>query len=499
MVVKRLSPLDATFLDVERSGAHMHVGGVLRFEGPAPAYGAVLNAVASRLDLIPRYRQRLRMVPFGLAQPVWTDDARFDIRYHVRHAALPAPGDEAQLKSFAAWVFSRPLARDRPLWEMWLVDGEADGGFSLVSKMHHCLVDGLASINVATVLLDTERNAQHPAPRTRWRAAAPPSTSQVVRAALEHRVSAPLALARDALTLLRDRGASARDARRVGAGLGRFTAAGLRPSPASPYNVPCSADRRITWMRADLAEAKEIKTALGATVNDVVLASVAGALRRHLQRRLGEVPQIELKAMVPVNVRSAQEEGDMGNRISTFYVALPVAVADPVERLRMVSARMRELKQSGQVAGAQLLVDVLSAASPRLMTPLARILAGPRIFNLTVTNIPGPQVPLHLLGRRLLEMVPVVPMSERHALGIAILSYDGRLCFGLLGDYTAMPDLEELAGDLGAAWDELRSLALPAKRARLAATQDAGPRPQEVELVGIHPPRRAANRVESRA
>jgi len=473
MLRERLSGIDAGFLQVEHDGAHMHIAGLLRFAGDPPAYADVLQAVERRLHLVPRYRQKLQFVPFGVNLPVWIDDVDFDLRYHIRSLALPRPGSDAQLKRLVGDILSQPLDRTRPLWEMWLIEGLRGGGCALVSKMHHCLADGIASVNVATVILDTEPSpSDDGAPAPTWRARPTPSAMRVLADAVSDRLTAPITLGRALLAQLQEPLPLAGRARSLLAGLGEFLASGLRPAPASAYNVATGGHRRFTWVPVSLAEVKAVKDALGGSVNDVVMAAVSGALRRHLARRQEDVAGLTLKAMIPVNVREDAEQDSMGNRISTLFAPLPVELDSPADRLHAVTRAMRDLKAGDQVRGAQLLADVLEAVSPTLVTMVVKLLAMPRTFNLTVTNIPGPQMPLYFLGRELKEIVPIVPLAAKHAVGIAAFSYNGRLCFGLLGDYGAMTDIEELAEDLRASLAEL-SDAVGAARRRQRAEEKA--------------------------
>ena len=482
MLRERLSGVDAGFLHVESDGAHMHIAGLLRFAGEPPAYGEVLDAVERRLHLLPRYRQKLQFVPFGINQPVWVDDVNFDVQYHIRSLALPRPGTDAQLKRLVGIILSQPLDRDRPLWEMWIIEGLRAGGFALVSKMHHCLADGIASVNVATVILDTERlPSPDGAPAPRWRPRPAPSGVRVVADAVADRITAPISLGRALVPQLLEPVPLAARTRSLIRGLGEFLVSSLRPAPRSIYNVPTGGHRRFTWVPAPLSDVKAIKDALGGSVNDVVMAVVTGALRHHLSRRQEDVAGLTLKAMIPVNVRQDTEQERMGNRISTLFAPLPVELDSPVERLRTITQTMRNLKAGDQVRGAQLLADVLGAVSPTLVTMVVKMLALPRTFNVTVTNIPGPQQRLYFLGRELQEIVPVVPLASEHAIGIAVFSYKGRLCFGLLGDYTSMTDIEELADELRASLSELIAAAEVGRR-RDRAEQ------KEIELPGERVP-----------
>jgi len=477
MATSRLSPLDAAFLHLEDgSAAHMHVGAVFVFPGDPPAYGELLAAVERRLHLVPRYRQRLYYPPLPLAEPEWVDDPHFQLEFHVRHSALPRPGTPEQLRLLAGRVFSQRLDRFRPLWEMWLVEGlrgvgddRRSQGFAVVSKTHHCLVDGISGVDIATILFDVEREPpdQGRPPRP-WIPAPLPTPAQSLARAASDRLLAPAAAARAALHATREPEAMAAAVRHALDGIATLTAATLRPAPESIYTVPIGPHRRFTWVRASLDEVKSVKNALGGTVNDVVLAAVTGALRRHLLQRDEQIRPEGLVAMVPVSVRSEAQRGALGNRVSSMYATLPVDVRDPVERLRHVGEQMRSLKESGQAVGAQLLTEMGGLAPPTILAQAARLGASPRLFNLTITNVPGPQIPLYLLRRELGELIPLVPLAPDHALGVAVISYNGRLCFGLVGDYDRLHDIQDLAGHLRA---ELDALVTAAERSGVAVTR----------------------------
>jgi WS/DGAT/MGAT family acyltransferase len=456
----RLTGLDSSFLHLERDSAHMHVAGCMVFEGEAPAYDELVQQIAGRLHLVPRYRQRLAFVPFGQGRPVWVDDPHFNIVFHVRHTALPGPGDEAQLKRLAGRVFSQALDRSRPLWEIWLVEGLSDGRFALLSKTHHALVDGVSGVDIATVLFDTSPEPMPVAPpESEWVPRPLPTDAQLLADALLERATVPAEIARGIRATLRG---PRMVAARLGRALGGMTAmarAGLQVAPHSALNVRIGPHRRFTWVRGDLQQFKTIKNALGGTVNDVVLAVVAGALGRYL-RRHGEITDgTVLRAMVPISVRADLERGALGNRVAAMWVPLPIGLTDPAQRLLTISRDMDGLKESGQAVGAQVLTELSGFAPPTIMAQAARLQARQRLFNLVVTNVPGPQFPLYMLGRELDAMFPMVPLAENQALGIAIMSYNGQLNFGLNADYDAMPDLEALAGELEASIEELAAAA----------------------------------------
>jgi diacylglycerol O-acyltransferase len=449
----RLSGLDAAFLHLESGGAHMHVGAIFVFDGAAPPYDDLVRAIDERLHVVPRYRQRLAHVPLGQGRPEWVDDPHFNARYHVRHSALPAPGGDAELERIAARLFALPLDRTKPLWEMNLVEGVApapDGRerFAIISKTHHALVDGVSGVDITSVLFDTSPEpAGRPAPQRPWTPRPEPTAPQLLARALAERAASPAGVARAIRAVARSpRETAGRAAKGLG-GLGAMARAGLRPAPASPLNVPIGPHRRYTWVDADLETLKAIKNALGGTLNDAILTSVTLALGSWLRGRGEDTEDLVLKAMVPVSVRAETERGALGNRVAAMWAPLPVGIEDPHAVYAAVHQDMAGLKESGQAVGAQTLTQLADFAPPTIMSQAARLQARQRYFNLVVTNVPGPQVPLYLLGRELRAIYPVVPLARNQALGVAIMSYNGRIGFGLLGDYDALPDL----GDVGAA------------------------------------------------
>jgi diacylglycerol O-acyltransferase len=459
-VPARLTALDSSFLHLEDGGAHMHVAAVMTFDGPAPAYDELVEAIEARLHLVPRYRQRLAFVPLGQGRPRWVDDPHFNIGYHIRHTALPAPGSDQELKRLAARVFGQRLDRSKPLWEIWLVEGLDDDRFAILSKTHHALVDGVSGVDIVSVLFDTRPDPAPPAPPTSaWLPRPVPTSTELLAEALLERTTVPGEAVRGLRHLTRaprqvlDRVAGG------AVGLGSMAKAGLSPAPRSPLNVGIGPHRRYTWVDADLARFKAIKSALGGTVNDVVLTSVALALGRWMRGRDEDTEGLVLRAMVPVSVRAETEQGALGNRVATMWAPLPVGIRDPVDSFAEVHEAMKDLKESGQAVGAETLTQLADFAPPTIMSQAARLQARQRFFNLVVTNVPGPQVELYLLGRRMRGLYPVVPLALKQALGIAIMSYNGRLGFGLLADFDALPDLEELAAELEGAIDDLAAAA----------------------------------------
>jgi WS/DGAT/MGAT family acyltransferase len=465
----RLSGLDTSFLHLENGGAHMHVAGVLIFRGEPPHYDDLVAMIESRLHLVPRYRQRLAFVPLDQGRPVWVDDPHFNIAYHVRHAALPTPGTDHELRVLAGRLFAQPLDRSKPLWELILVEGLDDDRFALISKTHHALVDGVSGVDITSVLFDTQPDPAPVAPPDRpWIPRPVPSSTHLLGDALVERATQPAEILRGVRAAARRPQRAVKAATRGVTGVSQTLWAGLADTaPASPFNVPIGPHRRYTWVDAPLDGIKDTKNALGGTVNDVVLAAVSLGLGRFLKGRGEDITDKELRAMVPVSVRAEVERGALGNRVAAMWAPLPVGVEDPAESLAVVSAAMSHLKDSGQAVGAQVLTELTDFAPPTIMSQAARLQARQRLFNLVVTNVPGPQIPLYLLGRQMLRFYPVVPLAKGQALGIAIMSYDGSLYFGLLGDWDALPDLDTLGDDV--AWG-LRALRTAAAEATANGT-----------------------------
>ena len=456
----RLSALDATFLELEDQGAHMHVASVMVFEGDTPTYDELLEAIEERLHLVPRYRQRLAHVPFNQGRPVWVDDPHFNIRYHLRHTGVPSPGGDEELKHLAARVFSQRLDRTKPLWELYLVDGLRGGRFAIIAKTHHALVDGVSGVDLVTVLFDTSPDPtpvgrpEHP-----WVRRPLPGRTQLLADALAERATLPLELANAARSVVRAPRRALRRAARDAAAIGSTAAAMLRPAPATPLNVPIGPHRVYDWISVDLGTLKAIKNELGGTVNDVVLTAVTLAVGRWLRRHAAMREELVLRALVPVSVRADAERGALGNRVAAMYAPLPVHLDDPEAAHRRVHESMVGLKESGQAVGAQLITQLGDFAPPTILHQAARLESRARWFNLVVTNVPGPQIPLYVLGRRLERLYPVVPLAPRQALGIAAMSYDGQVGFGLLGDLDALADLDELTADLDGAIGDLADVA----------------------------------------
>jgi WS/DGAT/MGAT family acyltransferase len=456
----RLSPVDASFLAQEHDASHMHVGAIAIFEGPPPGYDEFIEGLESRLHLVPRYRQKLAEPRFEMGRPFWVDDPTFNIDYHVRHTALPKPGSLEQLRHLAGRVFSQRLDRSKPLWELWLVQGLDDNRFALISKTHHAMVDGIAGVDIASVLFDLEPVPREvPPPEEPWTPRPEPSQSELIAEGVKSIVRTPFRLAGQGIGALQNPGPAVRAARESVEALGEVAWAGLNPAPETPLNVPIGPHRRILWVENELADFKEIKKALGGTVNDVVLTVVTTAIRRWLQSRGVRTEGLELRALVPVSIRSDDQRGGTGNQIAAMRGPLPVYCDDPIECLAIVREEMQGLKESKQALGAEVIAGLQDFAPPTLLAQASRLNFSTRLFNLIVTNVPGPQFPLYLLGRELEQIVPVAFLPENHALAIAIMSYNGSLDFGLLGDFDAMPDMDFVAEAIETATAEMLAAA----------------------------------------
>ena len=463
----RLTAVDASFLAQEGPAAHMHVGAVMIFDGDPPAYDDLTDHIRARLHLVPRFRQKLAFPPLETGRPLWVDDPNFNLEYHVRDTALPAPGSERQLRALAARVHSQALDRTKPLWEMWLVHGLEGGRFALLSKTHHALVDGVSGVDLATVLFDlqpTPAVVEHPdAP---WEPRRTPSGLEMAARGMRGLAGLPFDAASRAIGAAARPGEALAGTREALEGLGEVAWAGLNPAPETPLNVEIGPHRRLVWVRHELSDFKRVKDALGGTVNDVVLAVVAGALRRWLRTRGVRTEGLELRALVPVSTRARDEHHQLGNRLAAMRAPLPVYVEEPVARLRVVRHAMNGLKESKQAVGAEVLAGMQALAPPTILAQASRLNFSTRLFNLIVTNVPGPQFPLYVLGRQLCDLFPVAFLPKRHALAVAVMSYDGGMDFGLLGDYDAMPDLEELGTLLSESVEELLALSTRERTSR---------------------------------
>jgi diacylglycerol O-acyltransferase / wax synthase len=444
-MVERLTTLDASFLYLEEPDTPMHVGGVLILERPAGGVDALAALIAARLPLVPRYRQRVAEVPGHLANPVWVDDPDFDIAYHVRRSGLPRPGTEEQLLDLVSRLSSRPLDRTRPLWEAYLVEGLSGDRVAVVTKTHPALVDGLSALDLGQVLLNGDPDSST-RPADEWRPRRLPSGAELVWEALDEYARRPSAVVDTARAAVTDVRSSAARLTGVVGGLLRTARKTLMPAPHSPLNASLGRQRRVAVARAELDDLRKIRKAHGGTVNDVLLAVVTGALRQWLLAR-GEpvVAGTSVRALVPVSVRN---EGDTaGNRVSSYLVDLPVGEPSPWVRLTRLTYAMRGIALHGQAVGADSLIALTGFAPPTLHALGARAARGlsRRLFNLVVTNVPGPQLPLYAAGSRMLAVFPVVPLARGQGLSIGMTSYDGRVFFGLNADRDGVGDVDVLA------------------------------------------------------
>jgi diacylglycerol O-acyltransferase len=446
----RLTSLDASFLEVESSTAHMHVGWASVYAPPEdrrrPSFTELRDHIESRLGRAPRYRQKLATVPLGVSEPVWVDDPDFDVMQHVHRARS---GDFHEI---ADMVMSAPLEHDRPLWELWIADELDDGRIGVVGKVHHCMVDGIAAVELATLLLDP--TPEPPATELEeWRPAAEPGGLGLLSAGIVDRLVQGARLARLPFELAR-RPRRALGVVGMAATAVRTARHTLAPAPESALNEPISAERHVASARRPFEQLRSAKRTHEASVNDVLLAAVAGGVRRLLVRR-GEVPTA-LKTMVPVSVRGADGAGELGNRISFVFVELPCDEADPVRRLERVKLSMGERKEGGEPEASQAMLDAIAYAPRTLQHAVSRAAASARAFNLVVSNIPGPPVPLYMLGCRLEEVYPVVPLADGHAVSIGLTTVDDQAFFGVYADSESLPDADELAVAIGECVDELR-------------------------------------------
>jgi diacylglycerol O-acyltransferase len=462
---QRLSAQDSSFVMFEGPGTHMHVASVGLFEtGPlrAPEGGLDVERlrryVDARLDAFPRYRQKLTFTPLQ-GHPVWVDDDRFNLHYHVRHTALPAPGSDDQLKDLVGRILSQQLDRAKPLWEMWFVEGLEHDRFAMLTKVHHCMVDGASGVDLLTGLLDTGAEPSF-ASTSRWRPQASPGRLELLVDEVGRRLAAPLSLARTARSAVR-RPQAASDLLRGADAVWQALAAGFRVPPATPLNGPIGTHRRVDWRTLPLAEVKEVKKRLDGTVNDVVLAVVTGALRRFFRRRRTPLRDFDFRVVIPVNMRSGPAEDHAGNHVSALFLSLPLAEADPVRRFRSIRDETLRLKRSRAAEGFDLLARFADwTGSDQVTYWGTRLASTVRPYNMIVTNVPGPQFPLYLLGARQQAIHPFLPLFVNQGAGIAVMSYLGRVCFGLIGDWDLAPDLPALGSAIDDAFAELREAAV---------------------------------------
>ena len=460
----RLSALDFSFLVLEKPNAYMHVAstqiheaGPLRLEDGGIDFDAFRKLAASALHQIPRYRQKLAYIPVE-NHPVWVDDPDFNLDYHLRHTALPQPGTDEQLKRLSARIMQQHLDRSRPLWEMWVVEGLEGDRFALISKVHHCMIDGVSGVDLMRVLMSPEPDRAIPAapefvPRPT------PSALRLLRDEVARRARLPLQLVRNVRAVW-DEAKDTRQqllvrARAILETLGQT----MHRVSETPFNHPIGRHRRFDWMTMALADVKAVRRSLGGSLNDVVLAIVTGAIQRFFERRGVDTRELEFRVLAPVSVRAAGERGELGNRVSAWLVPLPLDERDRGKQLATLHEVTAELKASKQAVGADLLAQAADWSSSTLLALGARNATRLLPFNMVVTNVPGPQVPLYALGARMLECFPHVPLLGNLGLGIALMSYDGKLCWGFNADYDLLPDLDAFAACVAESFEELREVA----------------------------------------
>jgi WS/DGAT/MGAT family acyltransferase len=458
---ERLSAQDASFLWAERECAPMHVGAVGIMEaGPLrnPDGGVDIrryrDAIESVLHWIPRYRQKLAWTPFE-GWPVWVDDRHFEIGYHLRHLSLARPGTLDQLKELASRILARPLDRARPLWEIWVIEG-LEGGeqFALINKVHHCMIDGAAGADLAQILMSPSPSVELAEPLAYLPRPAPTGT-ELLLDSLRTRIGMPAAALRDVVaTRAEGEPSFLEDAVRRARSLADLTRFALEPASETPINGDLSPHRRIEWLTMPLDDVRELRGVLGCTVNDIVLATVAGALRRYFFRRRVDPAKLDFRVAAPVSVRKAKDERRQGNHVSTWIVRLPLAESDPIAQIDAVHQRTEALKRSQAALGADTVMKLAEWLPPAMIEAGVAIANGPA--NTIVTNVPGPQFPLYVVGAPMLGMYPMVPLIPGCGLGIALLSYDGKLCWGFNADYELMSDVRLFCDDVCVAFEELR-------------------------------------------
>jgi diacylglycerol O-acyltransferase len=469
----RMNPLDAEFLYMEDGTAHMHIASCALFEGPAPAYGQLIDRMRAKLPLVPRYRQRVRFLPMDLRRPLWVDDPHFNLDYHVRHSALPPPGGKAELCRLMGRLMSQELDRSRPLWEAWVVEGLADGQWAVISKVHHCMVDGVAGVDLMSVVLDLEREPP-PAIADGWAPEPDPSALRLAVDGAVNIVARPAEQLRGALAaILSPRRALSRGWT-IASGLRGYGSA-LRPTPTTSLDGTIGPHRRWTYAGGTLDDIRTIRKAFGGTVNDVVVAAVTSGFRDLIVARGEDPERVVLRTLVPVSVRQQIGQGVFDNQVSAIFLDLPVHIADPLERLAAVHAEMDRLKQSHEAEAGQALTQLAAAVPPAFMGQGTRLVSRllsrvpQRTMNTVTTNVPGPQCPLYFAGREMLEYLPYVPIGPGVRIGVAILSYNGRLHFAVTGDYDTAPDIGILAAGIEAALETLLRLAGPRRAKRKEA------------------------------
>jgi WS/DGAT/MGAT family acyltransferase len=477
---ERLSAQDASFIGLEDSRCHMHVGGVILFDA-APVRTAdggididrIRAAIEARLHLVPRFRQRLAFLPYERL-PIWVDDDRFRLAYHVRHTALPRPGDERTLKRLVGRIMSQQLDRTRPLWEMWFVEGLENDQLALISKTHHCLIDGVSGADLISVLMDPAPDFQ-PSEPVSWTPRPHPSDARLLFDELRRRVAQPLDVVNAARAAIRHPEQALAKVEESVAALAEAFSPTLSPASLLPINTEVGPSRRFDWTAMQVADFKAVKNVLGGTLNDVVLATVSGALRRFCLQRAIDPDTLQVRAMVPVSVRAAQEHGQLGNRVTEMIAPLPVHLDEPLARLEAVRITMGGLKESKQALGGEIMTAIADWTVPNVLVQAVKLGLRSRPYNLVVTNVPGPQIPLYFVGCEMKTTYPVVPLFVNQALVVGLFSYNGGLFWGFTADWETVPDLHDFVVAIEESFAELRQLAEQATQ-RQARPKRAAPR-----------------------
>jgi WS/DGAT/MGAT family acyltransferase len=450
----RLSPLDASFLHIEDDVSHMHIASVAIFEGPQPPFRDIVAMVESKLDLVPRYRQVVKPVPFDLGRAVWVDDPHFNIEYHIRHTALPTPGGEAELRKLVGRVMGQQLDRSKSLWEIWVVEGLEDGQWAMLSKTHHAMVDGVSGTDLLAVIMDLSPDPQRPAEPAPWHPRPMPSGWKLAGDALTNMVRSPYEQLRAARASTRVARQALSYAKEVADGV--VAMGGLvRPTPVSSLNGPLGPHRRYAWATTTVEDIKAVRKNLGGTFTDVVLAAITNGFRELLLSRGEDVDRV-VRTLVPVSVRPrnasgmAVGDGTFENKVSAMFAELPVDIEDPAQRLSAITWQMEGLKDSKQALAGEALTSMSGFAPPMLLAMGMRLAtrAAQRNVNTVTTNVPGPQFPLYAAGRKMLRAFPYVPLGGQMRIGLAIFSYDGEVNFGITGDYDTTEDIDVLAGGI---------------------------------------------------
>ena len=473
----RLSTLDSSFLSLENSSTPMHVGSVMVFDAPEAGfdYDRLVGIIARRIAYVPRYRQRVRFVPGRLANPVWIDDERFDVTYHVRRSALPQPGDDEQLEELIARIQPRPLDRSRPLWEVYLVEGLADDRFAIITKTHQALVDGVHAVDIAHLILEDSETPGAESVHDTWRPSREPSQTELIVSALADTVRAPSQLLETVQSGMADvRSTAGRALGAAGEVVSAVARASTSPAPESPLNARVGRARRFVMVGTDLDDYKRVRARLtkGAfaddvSINDVILATVTGAFRTWLMTRGESVHgATTIRAMVPVSMHNDESELSAGRHLTACFVDLPVGEPGASMRLHQIAFAMRQQMEAGRAVGADTLAGLGGFAPPTMHTLAARLggAVSRRLFNVAITNVPGPQHPLYVAGAQMASTYPVMPLGPSRALSIGLTSYDGGVYYGLYADRDALPDADVLGQSIVDALHEL--LEAPRARAR---------------------------------